>query len=137
MILVWTFAATLGFALLFEARGWALPAAALAGTLGWAVYLGLDALGAGQGASNAGAAAAVTLVAEVLARRSRSPLLTFLAPALIPLVPGRTLYEAMDRAVSRDLAGAETAAFETLVVAASLVVGVAVVSWAARRWRES
>lgn len=135
MILVWTFAATLGFAVLFEVRGWALAAAAAAGTLGWAVYLAFDALGAGLGPSNAAAAAAVTAVAEMLARHSHRPLLTFLAPALIPLVPGRALYTAMDRAVGRDLTAAGAAGWETLVIAASLVVGVAAVSLAARRWK--
>jgi len=135
VILVWTFAATLGFAVLFEVRGWALAAAAGAGTLGWAVYLVAEGLGLGPGPSNAAAAAAVTAVAEVLGRRTSKPLLTYLAPALIPLVPGRALYTAMDRAVGRDFAAAGAAGWETLVVAASLVVGVAAVSLAARRWR--
>jgi uncharacterized membrane protein YjjB (DUF3815 family) len=133
MVLLWTFLATLGFAVLFECRGWAVLAAAVVGTLGWAIYLGLDAFGAGAGLANAGAAAAVTLAATA-GRLVKMPQVALLLPGLIPLVPGKAIFTAMDLAVRRDLAGAASAGYDTLVVAASLVVGVAAVSLAARKW---
>jgi uncharacterized membrane protein YjjB (DUF3815 family) len=128
MILLWTFIATLGFAILFECRGWAIVMSALVGTLGWAVYLGLTALGAGAGLANAAAAAMVTLSAEGGRKFFRLPAVSLLLPGLIPLVPGQAIFTAMDRAVRRDLTGAASAGYDTLVVAASLVVGVAAVT---------
>ena len=133
MVLVWTFAATVGFGLLFQCRGWSLLGAAVGGTLGWAAYLGLAALGSGDGIAYAVAAAAVTLWSEAVARWSSRPAVAFLLPGLIPLVPGKAIFTAMDLAVRRQLAEAAVAGYETLVIAAAIVVGVAAVSVVLRK----
>jgi uncharacterized membrane protein YjjB (DUF3815 family) len=135
MVLVWTFAATLGFCLLFQCRGWSLLWAAVGGTLGWAVYLALAGLGAGEGPAYAVAAASVTLWSEALSRWSGSPAVSFLLPGLIPLVPGKAIFTAMDLAVRKQLAEAAAAGWETLVIAAAIVVGVAAVSVVLRKTR--
>lgn len=135
MILLWTFLATLGFAVLFEARGWHLFAAGAVGALAWALYLALAELGIGIAGANFGAAAAVTLCAEGLGFWTKRPVLTYLAPGLIPLVPGKALFSTMDAVVQKQPTEAARAGWETIVVAAALVVGVAAVSWMVRRRR--
>ena len=128
MILVWTFIATLGFGLLFQCRGWSLVWAAVGGTLGWGVYLAGAGLGAGDGPAYGVAAAAVTLWSEALARWTLRPAVSYLLPGLIPLVPGKSIFTAMDLAVRQQLAEAAVAGYETLVIAVAIVVGVAAVS---------
>ena len=133
MILVWTFVATLGFSVLFQCRGWSLLWAAVGGTLGWALYLLATNLGAGEALAYAIAAATVTLWSESLSRWSGRPTVSFLLPGLIPLVPGKSIFTAMDLAVRKQLAEAALAGWETLVIAAAIVVGVAAVSVVFRR----
>ncbi len=128
MVLVWTFLATLGFSFLFQCRGWSLLWAAVGGTLGWAVYLVVTSLGGGEALAYAVAAASVTLWSEAVSRWSRRPAVSFLLPGLIPLVPGKSIFTAMDLAVRKQLADAAVAGWETLVIAAAIVVGVAAVS---------
>lgn len=133
MVLIWTFLATVGFAVLFQCRGWPVLWAALGGTLGWGTYLLLGGWGAGEGLANAGAAAIVTLWSEGVARLARTPAVTFLLPGLIPLVPGKALFTAMDLGVRRHLPEAAAAGWDALVIAAGIVVGVAAVSVMLRR----
>jgi uncharacterized membrane protein YjjB (DUF3815 family) len=128
MVLVWTFLATLGFSVLFQCRGWSLLWAAVGGTVGWAVYLLVTWLGGGEALAYAVAAASVTLWSEALSRWSGRPAVAFLLPGLIPLVPGKSIFTAMDLAVRKQLAEAAAAGWETLVIAAAIVVGVAAVS---------
>ena len=133
MILVWTFLATLGFGLLFQCRGWSLLWAAVGGTLGWGVYLAVAAFGTGDGVAYGAAAVAVTLWSEVLARLTGRPAVSYLLPGLIPLVPGKSIFTAMDLVVRQQLAQAAVAGYETLVIAVALVVGVATVSVVLRK----
>lgn len=128
MVLVWTFLATLGFAVLFQCRGWPVVWAALGGALGWGVYLGASALGSGDPVGYALAAALVTLWSETLARFMKKPAVSFLLPGLIPLVPGKAVFTTMDLAVRNRLAEAAQSGYQTLVIAAALVVGVAAVT---------
>ena len=128
MVLVWTFVATFGFCFLFQCRGWSLLWAAVGGTLGWAVYLAVSALGGGEALAYAVAAASVTLWSEAFSRWTQRPTVSFLLPGLIPLVPGKSIFTAMDLAVKKQLAEAAVAGWDTLVIAAAIVVGVAAVS---------
>lgn len=128
MVLVWTFLATLGFAVLFQCRGWSVVWAALGGVLGWGIYLAASALGAGDPVGYALAAALVTLWSEALSRVTRRPAVSFLLPGLIPLVPGKAVFTTMDLAVRSRLAEAAQSGYQTLVIAAALVVGVAAVT---------
>ena len=87
--------AAAGFALLFRVPRNKLLAATIGGILAWALYLGVRALGGGLFLANLAAAAAVSLYAELMARRIHAPVILFLAPGIIPLLPGGALYRTM------------------------------------------
>lgn len=85
-----------GFALLFNVRKQLLPLAALGGALCWGAYL-LAGVWTQSVFVQSFAASAVTAVwSEILARVKKTPAQQYLIVGLIPLVPGATLYYAME-----------------------------------------
>ena len=90
---------TVGFAILFQIRGYRLIAIAFGGAMSWVVYLlsfiqHYDAV-----ASSLIATIVVAAFAEVGARILKTPVIILLAPMLIPLIPGRDLYYTMQHLV--------------------------------------
>lgn len=92
-------AGAVGFAVLFNVRGQKLFWIALGGAGGWGVYQ--LALQETKGVFSALllATLAVALLSEGLARAKKAPVLLFLVPMLIPLIPGGDLYYAMESLV--------------------------------------
>lgn len=82
--------ATLGFAILFSVAPRHLPLASLSGVIAWAICLAFSFLG--DFAANAISAFCITLFCEAVARWKKAPVITFLTPSVIVLVPGRLLY---------------------------------------------
>lgn len=103
MQLLTSFIGALGFALLFNVRKALLPAAAFGGMMVWGVYLGAEwAFGGSVFLASVCAAAVASIYAEAMARVEKAPATVFYIPALIPLVPGGSLYYAMSYAVRSD-----------------------------------
>ena len=87
---------SLGFAMLFNLRGRRLLWCAFGGGMSWAVYIFcMLIMGAGLYTSLFFASAAVVALAEILARRIKTPVTVLMVPMIIPLIPGGTLYYAM------------------------------------------
>ncbi len=118
--------ASLGFGVFFNLRGRKLFAAAAGGGIGWLFYT----LAAAQGPmmQNFIASLSITAYAEIMARTQRAPVPVYLTPALIPLVPGGPIYQAMLHALNGEtdlflstglLAMSVTGAIALGVVAAS------------------
>lgn len=96
MLKIWMAAAgAVGFALLFGVRGKKLFWIAGGGAVGYGAYAFF--LGMGQGVFSALLLATLltALLSEALARIQKAPVLLFLVPMLIPLIPGGDLYYAM------------------------------------------
>lgn len=82
-----------GFSVLFNVRGKKLVAAGLGAALSWSVYLVLYHIyGDNKIAALLGAAFTVAVLAEILARVMKAPVIILLVPMLIPLIPGSDLY---------------------------------------------
>ena len=97
---------------------------ALGGMLAWGVYLVID-LWLGMPFLSCLAASVFAVVyAEIMARVRKIPALLLTVPAIIPLVPGRTLYYAMREAVHGDLAQARAYGIETLLAALAIAGGI-------------
>lgn len=86
-------AAAFGFGISFNLHGHKLWVAAVGGGCGWLFYLLCAPLG--EMMQYFIASVSITLYAELMARVLRAPVTVFLAPALIPLVPGGQIYETM------------------------------------------
>ena len=74
-------------------------------------------------------AAVAAFYAEVQARILKAPATLFLVPALIPLIPGSTLYYTMSGVVGRDWEMARDYGSRTLQYALAIAAGISMV-WA-------
>lgn len=114
---------TLGFAVLFNVRGKKLIGVTLGGLLGWLAYVMASLLSFGEELCYFVAAVVISIYAEIMARVMKTPVTVIIAPALIPLVPGASLYYTMSHALE-DSASFATSAFRTLAIAAALAAGI-------------
>ena len=96
------FSCSLGFAIVFGVRVGLMIPASLGATLSWAVYLIGIHYEKGIFISCLAGAAMAALYAEIQARVWKAPATLFLVPALIPLIPGSTLYYTMSGVVGRN-----------------------------------
>lgn len=124
----WSFLASLAFGILFALRGKKLLMAAVGGAIGWLVYSLGAALLPSVIPAYFCATCAMTLYSEVCARVLRSPASIFLAPALIPLVPGGGIYETMLYCIRGRSVMAVEAAVRTIGIAGALAMGVVMIS---------
>ena len=83
---------TLGFSLLFHVTGKKLIAIALGGAASTAIYLLVLAMTDQKPAALLVATAAIGILAEIFARCFKAPVISFLVPMLVPLIPGSDLY---------------------------------------------
>ncbi|WP_346618414.1 threonine/serine exporter family protein [Blastococcus montanus] len=72
-----------------------LPAAGLAGALGWGAFRGLGELGLDPALSTGAAAVLVGAGAYLLAHRQKASPLIYIAAGIIPLLPGLLIYRGM------------------------------------------
>ena len=125
--LLTAFTGSMGFALLFGLRRRYIFTASLGGMLAWGVYLACRFLSLSTFLSCLVAAAFAIFYAEFLARLQKTPATLFVVPAIIPLVPGSSLYYAMSYAVRGDAVSAGTAGTETLLSALAIAAGISFV----------
>lgn len=98
-----SFLASLGFGVLFNIRQKSkLFVAGLIGGAGGFVYELLLVLHASDLAANFMAAIVFTVFAEISARKMKTPVTSFIVCALIPLVPGGTMYDMMIEIITND-----------------------------------
>ena len=122
------FLGSLGFSLLFNIRGRKLLIASVGGLISWSVFLLLMPLFPGEAMRYFFAATAITVYAEIFARIEKTPTTTFLVPAVIPLVPGGSLYYTMNDALNKQWGDFAHRAFYTVQLALSLAVGIIAVT---------
>lgn len=88
------FIGTLGFSLLFHVKGWKLLAIGLGGAASTAIYLWVLALSDEKAMALLVSTTAIGVLAEIFARVFKAPVISFLVPMLVPLIPGSDLYYA-------------------------------------------
>lgn len=117
----------LGFAVLFNVRGVKkLLAVSLGGGFGRALFLllclGIDS----KVLCHFIVAMTVSFYAELMARVLKSPATVFIAPCLIPMMPGASLYYTMANALGENVEGFLEKGLATLQNATALAVGIIV-----------
>ena len=115
---------TLGFAVLFNTRGLKLLAATAGGTLAWAIFLAFNALLANEALCYLIAALLISFYSEAMARLLKTPNTTFILTALVPLIPGGSLYYTMKYAFEKNAPQFKAQGLHTLLLAAALATGV-------------
>ena len=126
--LIGAFLAEIGFGILFNIHDRKLLAAALTGTLGSLIYELVMQVHGGEVLAMFLAACGLCLVSELLARRMKTPVTTFLICALIPLVPGGGMYYTMLAIIQGNTMNALEIGIDTLGCAGALALGIALTS---------
>lgn len=122
------FIATFGFGILFNIKGYKLILAAIGGMIGSVVYTLCMEHALSEVLSLFLACAAFSLYSEILARCCHTPVTTFIICSLIPLVPGKGMYETMKFAVDGEAIAALSKGIDTLANAGALALGIMFVS---------
>lgn len=126
------FVGSIGFALMFNIRGWRLVAASVGGLLSWFLFVVINKFVANEPIVYFIVAFAISVYAEIMARVLKTPTTTFITASLIPLIPGGSLYYTMVHAFSGDYDAFLPRAVNTLQLAAALALGIIVSTTLAR-----
>jgi uncharacterized membrane protein YjjP (DUF1212 family) len=115
--------------------------AGLMGALGWAGYFGMVTLGFREVPANAAGALLAAFVATIVARRSRTPGFGLIAAAILPLVPGLSLFTGLLQAVGTlgqpgDLAASGITLLQALGVAVGIAAGATLGTYLGRPVKE-
>lgn len=135
LVCVFAFVACLGFCPALNAQGAGALLCCLGGGLGWAVYLAAAAAGANSFLATLAASVSVAVYSEVMARIRKCPATSYLVISLLPLVPGLTIYRAMDYGIRGNTGLFWETFFRTFGVAGCIALGLLLVSSALELWR--
>jgi len=122
------FLGSMGFALVFHLPWRFLIPASLAGMLAWGVYLAAEGLLNTIFLPTCMGAAAGQLISEILSRRAKCPTTLFYIPAIVPLIPGGSLYRTLDALVHKNFDMALQYGSTTILSALGIAVGISTVS---------
>ncbi|MDD3218257.1 MAG: threonine/serine exporter family protein [Lachnospiraceae bacterium] len=118
----------IGFGLVFGLRMKYIPVAALGGFICWAVYLaGVNFVAEGIFWPTVLSAAVTTLFSELCARVLHIPATAIYTPAVVPLIPGSTLFYTMNAIVQNDWMEARRMAVVTIQYALGIAIGMSLV----------
>lgn len=120
---LYAFLACVGFCFVFNIHGPGILICGGGGALGWLVYLLVELITPNVILCFLLAAIAITLYSELMARIRRCPVTSYLIIALLPLVPGGGIYEAMRYCVQGDTQLFLAALVRTFGIAGALALG--------------
>lgn len=125
--------ATYCFAILFNAPRKTLLSAGVAGGLGWASFIGLrDSLYLSSINANLLAAIVIALAAEIFARREKNPVTMYVVPALLVLVPGYSIFRAMNMFLNDHVPEGLAILLKASMEAGAIAVGIMIVGLGAK-----
>ena len=123
-----SFIGSLGFAALYNLHGKKLWIAGVGGMICWGSYLGFLNLIQNGFITNLLATVVATAYAEVMARVQKTPVTVYLISAIIPMVPGGTLYYTMNYAIAKEWDLFYRYGQKTLMIAAAMARGIMIAS---------
>jgi len=121
---IFSFFATAGFSIFFNAPFKSILPTGIAGALSWTLYYIINQnynhkiIGVFLGAFLVG------LFGEFLAIKLKKPATVFITPGIVPLVPGAGMYYTMLNLVQNNFSKAASFGAETFFLAASIAIGV-------------
>ncbi len=130
----WAFLAILGFSIRVNLKGIKIFYTALSGGLCWAFYLIVLYYSKSVLFSVFISIILVCIYAELVAPRLRTPVSVFVTCAIIPLVPGRGLFESMQYYIAGNNVQASKSILQTLLIAGTISIAIAVVSSVTNLW---
>lgn len=128
MHFIYSFIATVGFAIFLNAPKSILISSGLVGGMGWSIFYYLVQLTGNDILSNFVAALLVSYISEILARILKQPAIIFIIPGIIPLVPGLGMYNTMLYLVQNDYSNAIAKGADVLFVGGAISLGILVIT---------
>lgn len=128
MHFIYSFFATVGFSVFFNAPKSTLIPSGFAGGIGWTIFYYLFNITSNNILSNFVAALLVSLISEILARKLKQPAIVFVIPGIIPLVPGLGMYNTMLYLVQNDYNQAIAKGADVLFVGGAISLGVLIIT---------
>lgn len=119
---------SLAFGIVYKVRNERLPVVAAGGGIGWFLYSVIFCRWESIFISNVAASVFATLYSEAMARKRKAPVVVFLLPCLIPLVPGGGLYYTMSYAVLKEMQQCRIYLSNTAEAAIGIAAGVILAS---------
>jgi len=121
------FVATFGFGIIYNAPKESLIASGITGGVGWIISDIINSIfGAPIFIGTTVAAFSIALMSQLWARRLYMPVTIFAIPAIIPLVPGGTAYNAMRAFVEGRIPMGMDYLVEVILTAGALALGLTV-----------
>lgn len=119
---------TVGFSLIFRVRVKHLPYAALGGLLTYFVYYTLEQMGWNLLLLSFLAASVGAIYSEIFARIRRAPVIVFVLPSMIPIIPGGSLYRTMDALINKNYTSLSRNLGGTVSIGLGMAAGIVAVS---------
>lgn len=126
------FIGSIGFAFLFNIRGWRLIVTALGGLLSWTLFCVLNNFISNEAVNYFLVAFLISIYAEIMARLLKTPTTTFITTSLIPLIPGSSLYYTMAYAFRSNSESFLEKGIYTLKLSSALALGIIIATTIAR-----
>ncbi len=98
-----SFFGSLGFSIIYNTRGRRLFVPSIGGAVFWTVYLVFLHFVDNEFLGFFFTAILITIYSKIWAKLLKTPATTILIPTVIPLIPGGSLYYAMDAALRHDM----------------------------------
>ena len=126
--IITAFLGSLGFSMVFNSNKKHLFVQSMGGAVAWSVYLASVFFGASETIGYFVAAVVANLYAEVFARIKKTPATVVLISALIPLIPGASLYYTMRYGINEGWKSFFERGETTFSLALAIALGIILVS---------
>ena len=126
---LYSFLATIAFAVLFQAPKRTLIISGVIGAIGWVVFVYLrQHLEYNSFHANFFATIALSLISELSARMFKQPATVFLIPGIIPLVPGLGMYRGMKEIIEKSFDAGTNTLLTAGTDSAAIALGIMVIA---------
>lgn len=120
---VLSFIASAGFGIVFNAPRKSLLQCGFVGTVGWMAYIILADSGVDVVQASFVGAFAVAIIAHLMAKKFKMPIIIFSVAGIIPLVPGGLSYDAMRHVAGNDYINAIPLAAKAFMISGAITMG--------------
>lgn len=134
---IYGFISSFAFAMIFELRGITLLTASLGGGLSWFTYQFAVRFSQSYITPYFIAVVLSSAYAELMARRMRKPATLYLIVAMLPLVPGQSIYDTMYALTNGKTSQALQLATRTFAVSGTIAMGMLITSTIVRLLNKS
>lgn len=125
---LYIFLASISFGVVFNIQGRKLFFAGLGGVISWWAYVIMGPILSSETARYFAATIVLAVYSEMLARLFKAPVTIFMVIAIIPLVPGNSIYLSMESFVAGNTEKFNQVTLSTISIAGAIAMGLVLTS---------